>query len=78
MTQYTFATVTDTQKEDAIPYVEQFLQRNKELEDVLDVIQPLLRTLSERLYPNDEPVMLHRLIADGIDFIKGAKHGNQN
>ncbi len=64
---------TLTLKEDAKPWVDNFLQRNNELEEIFDVLQPLLAELSMKLYPTDEPVSLGKMVEDGVKFIKEAK-----
>ena len=57
-------------KEAAIPWVENFIQRNTELEEIFNTIQPLLYELSRALYTDDQPVALNKLVEDAINYIK--------
>jgi len=52
--------------------LERILERKQELEDMVQIIQPLLFTLSVALYgENDETVALDKLVFDAVSFING-------
>lgn len=48
------------------------LERKQELEDIYNIIQPLLYTISVALYGDDsDTVDLHKLVTDAINLING-------
>ena len=52
--------------------LEHILERKQELEDMVQIIQPLLYTISVALYgENDETVPLDKLVFDAVAFING-------
>lgn len=56
--------------------LERILERKQELEDMVQIIQPLLYTISVALYgENDETVALDKLVFDACAFINGNKEG---
>jgi hypothetical protein len=58
-------------KPEAIDMVEGLIKRNMELEEIFQMIQPLLAQLSINLYKDDNsPVDLFKLIADSIEYLK--------
>lgn len=68
---------TLTLKEDAKPWVDQFIARNNELEEIFDVIQPLLYKISIHLYGDDHsPRNLAVLVKEGCEYLD--KIGVQN
>lgn len=65
---------TLTAKTDAVDFVDNLLSRNIELEEIFQVLQPLLYELSLILYKdNDEPVSLSKLVAESVEYLKGAR-----
>jgi hypothetical protein len=53
------------------------LERKQELEDIYNIIQPLLYTISVALYgENDETIQLQKLVTDAINHINGRKEEN--
>lgn len=56
-------------KQEATDTVTKLLERNVELEEIFQVLQPLLYTLSETLYPSDDPVSLGTLVADAVEYL---------
>lgn len=57
-------------KQEAIDTVDMLIKRNMELEQIHEMLQPLLYALSVRLYAdNDEPVSLSKLIEDAVLWI---------
>ena len=61
-----------TPPQEAIDAVSGLIERNLELEQIFENLQPLLYELSVALYgENDEPVTLNKLIEDGVRYIKG-------
>jgi len=61
-------------EETAKPWVENFIERNTELEAINEILQPLLYELSLKLHPDGAPVSLHKLVEDSIKFIKGEQN----
>jgi hypothetical protein len=57
-----------TQKE-ASDMVSGLIERNLELEEVHQALQPLLYALSTKLYTSDEPVTLSKLVEDSVEWI---------
>lgn len=58
-------------KQEAVDTVSGLIERNLELEDIFENLQPLLYELSVTLYKdNDEPITLNKLINDGVDYLK--------
>lgn len=53
--------------------LDKILERNIELEEIFQVLQPLLYTLSVAVYgeENDQPVTLAKLVEDSIAVING-------
>lgn len=48
------------------------IERNQELEDIFENLQPLLYSLSVALYGDDaDDVALNKLIEDALQFING-------
>lgn len=65
-------TETVITKEEASIELDRILERNMELEEIFAALQPLLATLSEALYGEDDsPVALNKLIDDACAFING-------
>ena len=62
-------------KQDAVDTVSFLIERNQELEEIYETLQPLLFALSEKLYEVGEPVSLSRMVEDGVKFIKGDEDG---
>lgn len=61
-----------TPPQEAIDAVSGLIERNLELEQIFENLQPLLYELSVALYgDNDAPVTLNKLIEDGVRYIKG-------
>lgn len=59
-------------KQEASIELDKILERNMELEEIMLALQPLLATLSEALYGEDDsPVALGKLIEDACAFING-------
>jgi len=59
-------------KADASDELERILERAQELEEIMLSLQPLLATISEALYGEDDsPVPLAKLIEDACAFING-------
>lgn len=69
----TITTVETLQaKQDAHETVSGLIERNLELEEIFENLQPLLYELSVKLYAdNNEPIALNKLIEDGVKFLKG-------
>jgi hypothetical protein len=52
--------------------LERILERKQELEDMVQIIQPLLYTISLALYGEDDSdVSLDKLVTDAVNFING-------
>ena len=61
-------------KVEAIDAVDGLISRNFELEDIFEVLQPLLYSLSVKLYGEDSSdVSLNKLVADAVTWIDGQK-----
>lgn len=61
-----------TVRQEAKDTVDKLIERNLELEEVFDLLQPLLYSLSVKLYGQDgTDVSLHKLIADSLEHING-------
>lgn len=59
-------------KADASEELDRILERSMELEEIMLALQPLLATLSEALYGEDDsPVPLAKLIEDACAYING-------
>ena len=59
-------------KQDAHDTVTGLIERNLELEEIFENLQPLLYELSVKLYgDNSETITLNKLIEDGVKFLKG-------
>jgi len=59
-------------KLDAERVLATILERKQELEDYVAIVQPLLYTLSVKLYgDNSETISLDKIISDGIKHING-------
>ena len=59
--------------EQAKQILNNILERKQELEDMVQIIQPLLYTISVALYgENDEKVDLQKLVTDAVNFINGS------
>jgi hypothetical protein len=56
-------------KQEAVDTVSRLIERNLELEQINEVLQPLLYALSLRLYTEDTPISLTQLVEDGIQWI---------
>lgn len=57
--------------------LERILERKQELEDMVQVIQPLLYTISVALYGDDNSdISLAKLVQDAVDFINGRQEGD--
>ena len=54
--------------------LERILERKQELEDMVQIIQPLLYTISLALYGDDDSdVSLDKLVTDAVNFINGTE-----
>jgi hypothetical protein len=61
-------------KQEAVDTVSGLIERNLELEAIFEALQPLLYELSVALYKdNDETITLNKLIAEGVQYIKGER-----
>lgn len=61
-------------KVEAIDAVDGLISRNFELEDIFEALQPLLYSLSVKLYGEDSSdVSLNKLVADAVTWIDGQK-----
>ena len=60
---------TLTAKTEAVDMVSGLIERNLELEEINDVLQPLLYALSIKIYTDDTPVSLFKLVEDSIKWI---------
>lgn len=68
--QQTFETLQA--KKEAIDTVDRLIERNLELEEIFQVLQPLLYSLSVAIYGDDaEPVSLAKLVEDSVNLING-------
>jgi hypothetical protein len=69
---------TTITKAEAALELDRILERNMELEEVMEALQPLLYTLSVALYgeEDDSPIPLNKLIEDACAFING-REGKQ-
>jgi hypothetical protein len=56
-------------KQDAVDTVSFLIERNQELEEIYETLQPLLYALSVKLYEEGTPVSLSNIVADSIKFI---------
>ena len=56
-------------KVEAVDMVDNLIKRNFELEEIHAVLQPLLYSLSMKLYPTDSPVSLGKLVEDAVKWI---------
>lgn len=64
-------------KTEATDTVTRLLERNIELEEIYDALQPLLYYMSVKLYgDNDEKIPLAKLIEDGVTYLKGSEGEN--
>lgn len=62
-------------KQDAHDTVSGLIERNLELEDIFEALQPLLFELSVLLYKdNSDPVSLGKLVEDGVNYLKGVQN----
>jgi hypothetical protein len=61
-------------KPEAVDAVSGLIERNLELEEIFEMLQPLLYQLSTMLYTNDEPVELSTLVVQAVEMLKGVKH----
>tara|TARA_R110000868_G_scaffold6114_4_gene35320 strand:+ start:128 stop:376 length:249 start_codon:yes stop_codon:yes gene_type:complete len=60
---------------EAVEMVDNLLKRNTELEEIYDIIQPLLYELSLKVYKEDgATVTLYQLVEDSVKFLKGDEH----
>jgi len=58
-------------KQDAVETVSGLIERNLELEQIFENLQPLLYELSVTLYKdNNETITLNKIINDGVDFLR--------
>ena len=61
-------------KVEAIDAVDGLISRNFELEDIFEALQPLLYSLSVKLYGEDSSdVSLNKLVADAVTWIDGQR-----
>lgn len=61
-----------TVRQDAHDTVTGLIERNLELEEIFETLQPLLYALSVKLYAdNTEPITLNKLIEDGVKLLQG-------
>ncbi len=60
-------------KESARPWVDNFIERNNELEAIFEILQPLLYKLSVTIYESGEDVSLHKLVTDAIAYLDKEK-----
>lgn len=59
-------------KQEAKDTVTGLIERNLELEEIFETLQPLLYELSVKLYAdNTDPVGLNTLIEDAVKYLKG-------
>ena len=57
-------------KQEAVDTVSGLIERNLELEDIFEALQPLLYALSVKLYGDDsEPVSLGKLVIDAVAYL---------
>lgn len=69
----TFSTLVA--KQDAHETVTGLIERNLELEEIFETLQPLLYELSVLLYKdNSDPIGLNKLIEDSVNYIKGVQN----
>lgn len=65
---------TISAKVEAIDAVDGLITRNFELEDIFESLQPLLYSISVKLYGEDSSdVSLDKLVADAVTWIDGQK-----
>lgn len=58
-------------KQEAHDTVSGLIERNLELEEIFENLQPLLSALSVKLYAdNNETILLNKLITDSVDWIE--------
>ena len=61
-------------KQEAKDTVTGLIERNLELEQIFENLQPLLYELSVALYGDkDDPISLGQLIEEGVKYIKGER-----
>jgi hypothetical protein len=62
-------------KQDAHDTVTGLIERNLELEQIFEVLQPLLFEMSVLLYKdNTDTIGLGKLVEDGVNYIKGVQN----
>ena len=63
-------------KQEAVDMVENLITRNMDLEDIFQVLQPLLYELSVKLYGDDaSEKSLQQIVEDGVKLLKGEEDG---
>ena len=63
-------------KTEAVTMVDELIKRNMELEEIYQLLQPLLYALSTKLYGDDNsPKTLHNIVEDTIKFLGYSSEG---
>jgi hypothetical protein len=67
----TFSVQSITERKEAVDAVDGLIQRNLEMEQIFEDLQPLLYELSVKLYADDNStISLAKLIEDSVKWIK--------